>query len=292
MATTELDRGQLDTGQRVEPGRSRVDRWMGEDIVFSAAVIKKQSLILFLCRLPAFIPLIFIARGWLSLNANGDLTNTEADILGSGGELCFLIAVSITPIITMTGWRWIAPLRRWYAIFFAVIGISDATTASITTDFAGGVFGRLAGHTFLVTGFLIILLALPLLATANTPSQRKMGKYWKKLQRMTYVIWGFIILHLLLLDGFKPFGAAQGDGIPIFHDRFYQIVAISIPLALLRLPPIRRWVMTQRENGKAWKPWLVFSPLLVLYMVSFIFIINEEFFVGLKVITMTNLPSN
>src|SRR5262249_21260579 len=77
------------------------------------------------------------------------------------------------------GAQWIASLRRWYGIWFAIIGISDATTAAITTDFAGGVFGRLAGHTFLLAGLLIITLAIPLLATANTPAQRKLGKYWK-----------------------------------------------------------------------------------------------------------------
>ena len=59
----------------------------------------------------------------------------------------------------------------------------------------------------------ISLNALPVLATANTPSQRKLGKYWKKLQRMTYVIWFFAVVHLL--DGIKPFGAADGDGIPV-----------------------------------------------------------------------------
>ena len=46
------------------------DSWMGEDFIFSALVIKKQSLILFLLRLPVFIPWIFVARGWLSLNEN------------------------------------------------------------------------------------------------------------------------------------------------------------------------------------------------------------------------------
>jgi DMSO/TMAO reductase YedYZ heme-binding membrane subunit len=169
---------------------------------------------------------------------------------------------------------------------FAVIGIADATTAAITTDFAGGVFGRLAGHTFLVTGFLVILLALPLLATANTPSQRMLGKYWKRLQRMTYVIWGMIVLHLLLLDGFTTFGAADGDGDPIFHQRFYQSVEISIVLVILRLPPVRRWVAQQRAAGQQWKVWLAITPLVVLYIVGFVFIINEEIFTGTKVITM------
>jgi DMSO/TMAO reductase YedYZ heme-binding membrane subunit len=264
---------------------------MGEDLIFSAVVIKKQSLILFLLRLPALVPLIFILRGWLTLNAKDVLTNTEADVLGTGGEICFFVAVSVTPLITLTGARWISPLRRWYGIMFAVIGIADTTTAALTTDFAGGIFGRLAGHTFLLSGFLIILLALPLLATANTPSQRRLGKYWKRLQKMTYVIWGFIVLHLLLLDGFRPFGAAQGDGDPVFHQRFYQSVAISIPLVLLRLPPVRRWVTQQRAAGRQWKVWLALAPFAALYVIGFVFILNEEIFTGTKVITM-HPPAN
>src|SRR5436305_9395640 len=217
---------------------------------FSAITIRKRSLALFFLRLPVFVPIIFMVPAWISLNAKDTLTITEASVLGTGGIFCLYIALSITPIITLTGAQWIAPLRRWYGIWFAIIGIADTTTASITTDFAGGVFGRLTGHTFLLAGLLIITLAIPLLATANPPAQRKLGKYWNTIQRMTYVIWFFAVVHLLLLDGFKPFGAADGDGIPVFHQRFYQALAVSIPLIVLRLPPVRRWVAEQRAEGR------------------------------------------
>jgi DMSO/TMAO reductase YedYZ heme-binding membrane subunit len=237
-------------------------------------------------RLPVFIPFVFMIRPWVELNPHNTLTNTEADVLGSAGVFCFYIAISITPLITLTGAQWIAPLRRWYGIWFAVIGIADTTTAAITTDFTGGVLGRLAGHTFLLAGFLIITLALPVLATANTPAQRKLGKYWKRLQRMTYVIWFFVVLHLLLLDGFMPFGAADGDGDPIFHQRFYQAVAVSVPLILLRLPPVRRWVTEQRAQGRQWVVYLTFAPLAVFYVTALAFIVNEEFFTGTMAMTL------
>jgi DMSO/TMAO reductase YedYZ heme-binding membrane subunit len=253
---------------------------------FSAITIRKRSLALFFLRLPVFVPIIFMIRPWIALNPHGTLTTTEADVLGSGGVFCFYIALSITPLITLTGAQWIAPLRRWYGIWFAVIGIADSTTASITTDFNGGVFGRLAGHTFLLAGFLIILLASPLLATANTPAQRKLGKWWKRLQRMTYVIWGFVVLHLLLLDGFKPFGDVDGDGDPIFHQRFYQAVAISIPLIILRLPPVRRWIIEQRAQGRQWLVWLAVAPFAVFYVTAMAFIVNEEIFTGTMAITL------
>ena len=174
---------------------------------------------------------------------------------------------------------------------FALIAISDAATAAITTDFAGGVFGRLAGHTFLVTGLFIVLLAIPVLATANTPAQRRLGKHWKTIQRVTYALWALTVLHLLLLDGFKPFGGSLGDGNPVFHERLYQAVAISLPLIILRLPPVKRWVTRKRADGQKWKAWLLVTVIAVPYVVGFIFIINEEIFTGMQCLTM-HPPSN
>jgi DMSO/TMAO reductase YedYZ heme-binding membrane subunit len=275
---------------RQKAKRRSVDAWMAQKST-TLPRFKRRSIALFFLRIPAFVPWFFILRGWLSLNAKDVLTLSEADVLGTGGEAAFLIAVSITPLITLTGARWYAPLRRWYGIFFALIGISDGATAAITTSFSGGVFGRLAGHTFLVTGFLIVLIAVPILLTANTPAQRKLGTYWKKLQKLTYLIWGMVVLHLALLDGFHPFDGPQGDGDPVFHQRFYQILAISLPLVLLRLPPVKRWVTDRRTAGEQWKVWCAFAPMAALYLLAFAFILNEEIFTGLQVITL-NPPAN
>jgi DMSO/TMAO reductase YedYZ heme-binding membrane subunit len=272
------------------PKRRSADAWMAQQSAFFPR-FKRRTVALFFLRLPALVPWFFIMRGWYSLNAKDVLTLAEADVLGTGGEATFLIAVSITPLITLTGARWFAPLRRWYGIFFALIGISDATTAAITTSFDGGVFGRLAGHTFLVTGFLIVLIAGPVLVTANTPAQRKLGTYWKKIQKLTYVIWGMIVLHLALLDGFHPFDGPQGDGDPVFHQRLYQIVAISVPLVILRLPSVKRWITEKRAAGEQWKIWCAVAPMAALYVLAFAFIINEEIFTGLQVMTL-NPPAN
>jgi DMSO/TMAO reductase YedYZ heme-binding membrane subunit len=265
--------------------RVSVDSWMAKQATHVPR-FKRRTIALFFLRLPAFVPWFFILRGWYSLNAKDVLTLSEADVLGTGGEFTFLIAVSITPLITLTGARWYAPLRRWYGIFFALIGTSDAITAAITTSFDGGVFGRLAGHTFLVTGFLIVLIAAPVLLTANTPAQRKLGTYWKKIQKLTYVIWGLIVLHLALLDGFRPFDGPQGDGDPVFHQRLYQIVAISVPLVILRLPPVRRWITDKRAAGQQWKVWCAIAPMAALYLLAFAFVMNEEIFTGLQVMTL------
>jgi hypothetical protein len=42
---------------------NRTDTWMSGSLVLPSVSIKKQSLALFLLRLPALVPLIFISRG-------------------------------------------------------------------------------------------------------------------------------------------------------------------------------------------------------------------------------------
>ena len=99
------------------------------------------------------------------------------------------------------------------------------------------------------------------------------------------------VIHLLLLDGFKPFGAATGDGDPVFHQRFYQAVAISLPLVILRIPPVKRWIISKRASGQQWKVWLLVSVIAVPYLVGFIYIINEEILTGMMCLTM-HPPTN
>ncbi len=258
--------------------RTVVDTWMEQDFVFSAGTLRKQSAMLFLLRLPALVPLFFIIRPVFDGNSVV-LNSIEADVLGTGGEICLFLTLLVTPVITVTRQRWVAPLRRWYGIMFAITAITDATIASISTEFAGGVFGRLAGHSFLVVGFLAALLTLPLLASANTPAQRWLGKYWKQLQRLTYVVWGLLILHLMLLEGFA-FDPSPDDGDPIFHQKLYQAVACSIPLLVLRLPPVTRWIAKQQKAGQQRRVYLTVLPLAAMFVLGFVFIWNELIFKG------------
>jgi methionine sulfoxide reductase heme-binding subunit len=264
--------------------KTAVDTWMDQDFVFSAGTLRKQSAFLFLLRLPALVPLLLIARPVLQAKG-GVLDTIEADVLGTGGEICLFLTLLVTPVITVTRQRWIAPLRRWYGIVFALTAITDATIASITTSFAGGVFGRLAGHSFLLVGFVTVLLSVPLLATANTPAQRWLGKYWKQLQRMTYAVWGLLILHLMLLEGFG-LNADPADGDPVFHQKLYQAVACSIPLLVLRLPPVTRWIARQQRAGRQQLVYLAVLPLALLFVLGFAFIWNEELFKGMMAVTL------
>ena len=80
--------------------------------------------------------------------------------------------------------------------------------------------------------------------------------------------------------------ADRSDGDPIFHQKLYQAVACSIPLVVLRLPPITRWIASQHRACHQRRVYLAVLPLAALFILGFAFIWNEEIFKGTMAVTM------
>jgi methionine sulfoxide reductase heme-binding subunit len=265
--------------------KSRVDEWMEVDFKFGGSRIKRKAVAILLLGAPAVVPLFFMLPALVTVNSNTFAVSVD-DTLGTGAEICLFLCLLVTPMVTLTGQRWFVPLRRWYGIMMAFTAFGDALAAGITDNFAGGVFGRLAGHVFELMGFMMVLLLIPLLITGNPWAQRKLGKYWKVLHRLTYAIWALLAFHLILLEGLG-FESGQngsgfaGDGDPIFHQRFYQYSAASLFLLLLRLPPVKRWIAARQQEGRNWLVWVTIAPIFALFLVAMIFIVNEEIFKGM-----------
>ena len=273
--------------------KSGVDAWMDRSFRFGGSAIKRKTVFLCLLGLPALAPILFVSPAVIDRNSDV-LNGLEADVLGTGSLSLLILTLTITPMVTLTRQSWFVPLRKWYGIVLACTAITDGVIASITGSFAGGIIGRVAGHTFLLAGLMMVSLLAPLLVISNRWSQRKLGKYWKPLQKLTYVIWGLLFLHLALLEGFGFQHGTNGpsssvDGDPILHQRVYQLLACSLPLLLLRVPRVRRWVAWKQKEGKQWAVNLCFLPLAVLYILFFAFIINEELFKGISAFRLVNL---
>jgi len=275
------------------PRISRVDQWMEVDFRFGGSRVKRKAVALILLGLPALVPLFFMLPALITVNATTFQVSVD-DTLGTGAELCLFVSLLVTPLVTLTGQRWFFGLRRWYGLMMACCAFGDAIGAGITDTFAGGVFGRLAGHTFTLVGFTMVMLVTPLFLTGNPWAQRKLGRYWKTLHRLIYVIWGLLAVHLMLLEGLGVQSGVNGsgfagDGDPVFHQRFYQYSACSLFLLVLRLPPVTRWIAARQKEGRSWLVWVTITPLFALFVLGFIFILNEEIFKGID--SFTEHPS-
>lgn len=273
--------------------RNRVDAWMAGEFL----AIKRQKIALVSLGVWALFPVVFMSRAIVTVNDN-TLNGAVADVLGSGGEALLLLTLLISPLHAVTRQRWFVPLRKWYGIMFAITIITDGIVASITTAFAGGIAGRLAGHSFLLAGLAMVLLSIPLLAISNNLSMRWLGRYWKPIQKYgTFAIWGLVFVHLALLEGFGYQTGANGsgactpsgkvcDGDPVLHQRLYQFAACSLFLVVLRVPLVRRWITAKQKTGQSWQVYAAVLPLVILFAVGFAMIVNEEIFKGVDAFTL------
>jgi methionine sulfoxide reductase heme-binding subunit len=275
-----------------QPRRAkRVDEWLNVEFKFGGSRIKRKAAALVLLGSPAVVPLFFCVPALLTLNYN-TFSIAVDDVLGTGAELCLFLCLLVSPLMTITGQRWFFPLRRWYGIMMACCGLGDAIAAGATDQFSGGFLARLTEHTFVLVGLFMVMLVIPLLITANNWAQRKLGRYWKTLHRLIYVIWALLAVHLLLLFGYQPndqVGGA-GDGDTIFHQRFYQYSACSLLLLTLRLPPVKRWIAARQREGRNWLVYATLMPIFALFVFGMTFIVNEEIFKGIDM--FNNTPSN
>jgi DMSO/TMAO reductase YedYZ heme-binding membrane subunit len=271
-----------------------LDEWMGVEFKFGGSRIKRKAVALVLLGAPAALPLFFMLPALLTLNTNTFAVSVD-DTLGTGAELALFLCLLVTPLVTLTGQRWFVPLRRWYGITMGCTALGDAIAAGLTDTFAGGFLGRLAGHAFELMGFFMVMLVIPLLITGNHWAQRKLGRYWKRLHQLIYVIWGLLAAHLVLLEGFgfqrgSDGSGFAGDGDPVFHQRLYQYSVCSIFLLTLRLPPVKRWIAARQREGRNWLVYVTIVPIFALFVLGFIFIVNEEIFKGID--SFTEHPSN
>jgi methionine sulfoxide reductase heme-binding subunit len=267
--------------------RSAVDKWMACKV----GSVRRQDIALWVLRAPTFLPILFVLPAILT--ANGAALNTgEADTLGTGSEILLILCLLVTPLSLLTRQRWFVPMRRWYGIMLALTALTDGITASIVTDFAGGPLGRITGHTFFIPGIIMIVILVPLALMANNASQRKLGKYWKWLQRLTYVVWALLWVHLLILEGFGFQKGLNGsgagpDGIPYLHQRMYQFSATSLFLLVFRIPKVKRWVLAKQNANEMWKVWVYFSPVFLIAATGYLFIEHEFLFKGIDMAKLT-----
>ena len=235
----------------------------------------RNKILLRILGFPALLPLLFMLPAIVTLDS-GNISESTADVLGTGAEALLLITLLITPLVTITGRRWFIPLRKWYGIMTGITAVTDGILAGLTTtDFGPYFFDRLIDHPFLVIGTLMVAILVPLVLISNNVSMKRLGRYWRKLQKLTYVVWALLGIHLAILFNLGPH-----SGGPVLHQRFYQYVLCSLPLIFYRLPIVRKATISLRKNGMSKANYLLAIPWAAIFILTFLFIINEEVFKG------------
>jgi len=193
----------------------------------------------------AFIPLLLLAWDFWQGSAAVAINPFQAFTLRTGKAAIILLVLSlaVTPLITVTGWRQLAPLRKplgLYAFMYAAIHFTifvvDNGYVENSVDWMA-VYEATFEKRFALVGFATLLILLPMAITSNKWSMRHLKKNWKRLHRLVYAAGILAAIHFIWL-------VKSDYREPLIY------AGIIILLLVLRVPPIRRHIVNFRTRRK------------------------------------------
>lgn len=112
-----------------------------------------------------------------------------------------LATLAITPLRRLTGRQWLLKFRRMLGLF-AFFYASLHFTAYLVLDRAlvwGEILRDLTDRPYIMVGFAALIIMAPLAMTSTRGWIRRLGRRWRQLHRLVYVIAILGVLHFLWL---------------------------------------------------------------------------------------------
>ncbi len=145
--------------------------------------------------------------------------------------LYLALCLAMTPLNIIWGVRGGLACKKPFGLHAFVFSVVHGIAHLKANGYA---LSALTAETGVLVGVIAALIMLPLALTSNKWAMRKLGKNWKRLQNMSYLVGLLASVHILMVGG--PFAI------------------LLILLLVIRLPPIRKYFLKRRNRRRASEP--------------------------------------
>lgn len=186
----------------------------------------------------ASIPLVLLVWDFSIDNLTANPIQAITQRTGLTALILLVLSLAVTPINTVLGWKQVVPLRRplgLWAFWYASLHFLTFTALDYGLD-PELIVEAIAEKPYALVGFAAFLLMAPLAFTSTKGWMKRLGKRWKLLHRLIYVVAALVILHFVWL--------VKAD----YRDPLLYGSIIAV-LFVLRLPPVRQF-FTQWRNRR------------------------------------------
>ena len=152
-----------------------------------------KAFVFLLCLVPFFRLFVLALQDDLSANPVEFVERAT----GFWTLFILLLTLSLTPIRLLTGIAWPIQLRRMTGLFMYFYACLHITTY-VWLDhsfFWPDIFNDILKHPYVLVGFSAFLFTTPLAITSNNFMIRKLGRRWKQLHRLVYLIGILGVVH-------------------------------------------------------------------------------------------------
>src|SRR5512134_1933389 len=189
----------------------------------------------------AFVRLVF---DYFTGNLTANPVQALEQRTGRHAITLLVLSLACTPLNSLFGWRELLKRRRalgLYAFLYATLHVI------IFVDIDYGlawslIIQNIIEKQYIIFGAITFLLLVPLAFTSFDIWKKRLGKNWKRLHQIVYLIAPIAVLHYAL--GKKgDFFALQGE---IIRPLIYA--GIVILLLVMRIPPVRKALASARDR--------------------------------------------
>lgn len=157
----------------------------------STVVIRRviKPALFVLCALP-LLSLVWAAFGLGGASLGANPVERIQDTLGKWGLRFIVITLAVTPLRDWFNMPWLVQLRRMLGLYAFFYVLMHFLTWLVLDQglYWSGILEDIAKRPFITIGFAALLLLVPLAVTSTNKMMRRLGKRWKKLHRLIYVI--------------------------------------------------------------------------------------------------------
>jgi sulfoxide reductase heme-binding subunit YedZ len=188
--------------------------------------------------------LVLLILDFLTDNLTANPIQALEQRTGRHAITLLVLSLACTPLNNLFGWRELIKRRRalgLYAFLYATIHVI------IFVDLDYGLAWSLIIQTivekpYIIVGVLSFLMLVPLAFTSFDIWKKRLGRNWKRLHQLIYLIAPLVVLHYAW--GKKgDFFRLQGE---IIRPLIYAVIVIL--LLIMRLPQVRRALASFRDR--------------------------------------------
>lgn len=194
----------------------------------------------------ALYPLVWLIWDYFQNQLGADPVREILLRTGEPALVLLILSLAVTPLNTLFGWKQLHPLRRIFGLY-AFMYVALHFTTFIWLDYGLDlqfIWDGIVEQNFVLVGFAAFLLLLPLAITSNKWAMRRLGKKWKPLHKLVYVIILLALIHFWWLVK------------NVYYMPFLYSAIVTV-LLLVRWQPVKQKALhfqRQRAKNKANRP--------------------------------------
>ena len=219
--------------------------------------MKRPTLLQIIVHLGGWAPLALLIFNYFTNNLTANPIQAIEQRTGIQALTFLLMSLACTPLASILGWKELLLRRKAlgnYGFMYAALHL--LVFVGIDYGFSLSAIWRDVGTKwYIIIGLLAFLLLLPLAFTSFKYWMKRLGKNWKRLHKLVYIISPLVAVHFLLSIKGDLFHLQGNISQPVLYG------SIALILLILRLHPVKTSLIGLRNRLQEFRPTKQDSPL-------------------------------